>query len=187
MARLRQSPLLHSRFRACAVVLMAWTLCGCHRLREGEGPSQNAYDYRAPQYAPSLSPGQPPRGPYGRHAYPRPVDPAMASRGQHVAWFVQARLGKPYCWGGTGPRCYDCSGLTYMAWKSVGKSIPRTSTAQHEGLARVSMDRLAAGDILWRPGHVGLYVGNGWAIHAPGRGKPVQFQPANKFRHAMRP
>jgi cell wall-associated NlpC family hydrolase len=153
-----------SRCFQLLILSMLGLVTSCHRLRQAE-----------PQAAAG----------YARHA--EPVDPAMATRGQHAAWFAQDRLGTPYCWGGTGPRCYDCSGLTHMAWKGAGKSIPRTSTAQHDRLVRVSMDRLAVGDILWRPGHVGIYVGNGWAIHAPGRGKPVQFQPANRFRQAVRP
>ena len=178
-----------SRLRLVVFGALCLSLSACHRLRDGELPRGGHGGYEGPHgpYAVVPAQGGPPRLPYGRHAYPQPTDPAMATRGQRVAWYVQSRLGKPYCWGGTGPGCYDCSGLTYMAWKSVGKSIPRTSTAQHKGLPRVSLERLAAGDILWRPGHVGMYVGNGWAIHAPGRGKPVQFQPANKFRHAVRP
>lgn len=95
--------------------------------------------------------------------------------------------GRPYCWGGTGPDCYDCSGLTYTAWRAAGLTIPRTSELQHTKLRAVEMQYLAPGDILWRPGHVGLYVGNGWAIHAPGTGKPVQYQAAAKFAAAHRP
>ena len=107
--------------------------------------------------------------------------------GEHAVAFAQQMRGKPYCWGGTGPKCFDCSGLTYAAWKAAGRTIPRTSSAQSNGLAPVSWDRVQAGDIVWRPGHVGLYVGNGWAIHAPSSGKVVQYQPVNKYRRAYRP
>ncbi len=104
-----------------------------------------------------------------------------------AAAFARAAQGRPYCWGGTGPDCFDCSGLTYAAWQAGGKTIPRTSTAQRDELTRVAMSVLQLGDIMWRPGHVGVYVGNGWVIHAPKRGQPVQYQPAQKYREAFRP
>ena len=162
---------------------LVWGSDGLFRPGTGYG----APAWYPPQVSQRPAVGGDARRPYGRHGYPRPVDPAMVTHGQRAAWFAQARLGLPYCWGGKGPRCYDCSGLTYMAWRSVGRTIPRTSTAQHERLGRVRMNQLRPGDILWRPGHVGIYVGNGWAVHAPGRNKPIQYQPANRFRHAMRP
>jgi hypothetical protein len=49
------------------------------------------------------------------------------------------------------------------------------------------MVTLVPGDILWRPGHVGIYVGDGWAIHAPGTGRRIAYQRAEKFREAHRP
>ncbi|MFD0658059.1 C40 family peptidase [Thermocatellispora tengchongensis] len=38
--------------------------------------------------------------------------------------YALAQRGKPYRWGGTGPDAFDCSGIIYMAYRSVGLSIP---------------------------------------------------------------
>jgi cell wall-associated NlpC family hydrolase len=100
--------------------------------------------------------------------------------------FAQAQEGRPYCWGGAGPDCFDCSGLTHMAWHAAGRDIPRTSDDQHEQLRRIHWAFVLPGDVVWRPGHVGLYVGNGWAIHAPGDGKTVRYQRVDKYRLALR-
>jgi peptidoglycan DL-endopeptidase CwlO len=80
--------------------------------------------------------------------------------------FAQAQVGKRYCWGGTGPNCFDCSGLVQAAWRSGGVNLPRTSSAQGKALVEVRFDQIRPGDILWWPHHVGLYVGNGEMIDA---------------------
>ncbi len=101
-----------------------------------------------------------------------------------VAW-ARSQLGKPYCWGGTGPNCYDCSGFTSSAWRiGGGKSIPRTSSAQ-AGLPRVSSP--APGDLGHRPGHIGMYVGGGTAIHSPRTGDVIKYQSASYYRTWHRP
>lgn len=48
--------------------------------------------------------------------------PAEASRteAQKVMGFAKNQLGKPYKWGATGLRRYDCSGLVYRAFKEAG-------------------------------------------------------------------
>jgi cell wall-associated NlpC family hydrolase len=33
-------------------------------------------------------------------------------------------------------------------------------------LNEVRLDEVRAGDVLWWPGHVGIYAGNGWAVEA---------------------
>jgi len=90
------------------------------------------------------------------------VSPATA----RVIGFAEAQVGKRYCWGGTGPDCFDCSGLVQAAWRSAGHRLPRTSGEQGKALADVPINDVRPGDILWWPHHVGIYVGNAQMIDA---------------------
>ncbi|MEL4358200.1 MULTISPECIES: C40 family peptidase [unclassified Luteococcus] len=114
-----------------------------------------------------------------------------SAKGSRAVSFAYAQIGKPYRYGATGPSSYDCSGLTGAAWRSAGKSIPRTSYAQLSGLKRVSKSSLRPGDIVgfYGGGHVGLYVGNGKVIHAPRTGQNVKVASVNSmpFAGAVRP
>lgn len=150
--------------------------------------------YGAPGYAQPGAPmgahPHPHSHPYGAAwGYPPATSGPHPSSGNAAAaiGFAQSRLGAPYCWGGNGPSCYDCSGLTHAAWLAGGKSIPRTSAAQVTSLPPVAMDQIIPGDILWRPGHVGLYVGNGWVIAATKTGDVVRYQAAAGYERAVRP
>jgi cell wall-associated NlpC family hydrolase len=104
-----------------------------------------------------------------------------------VVAYVQAQLGKPYCYAGAGPGCFDCSGLTMQAWAQVGVYMAHNSEAQYAAFTKVPMNALLPGDIVWNPGHVGIYVGNGAVIHAPHEGDVVRYISVDYFQAAVRP
>lgn len=90
---------------------------------------------------------------------------------------AKSALGKPYLWGAAGPNAFDCSGL--VSFCLTGKYSHTYSSSSFAGLPEVSDPR--PGDVCYRVGHVGLYVGGGQMIHAPHSGSVVQYAsvPAN--------
>lgn len=85
-----------------------------------------------------------------------------------------SRVGMPYKWAAAGPSSFDCSGLTMWAYAQVGISLPHSSSAQASSGTAVPLSAVAPGDILWMPGHVGMYIGNGQVVHAPTSGDVVK-------------
>jgi len=54
-------------------------------------------------------------------------------------------------------------------------------------LPEVRLDDVRSGDILWWPGHVGIYAGNGWIIDALDARHGVVVRPAADPYRAFRP
>ncbi|MFG2084628.1 NlpC/P60 family protein [Spirillospora sp. NPDC048824] len=114
-----------------------------------------------------------------------PALPPSQAAARAIA-YARAQLGKPYVWGATGPRAFDCSGLTYAAYRAAGISIPRVSGAQWRHGPHVPNGREQPGDLVFfnsgpgtstnNPGHVGLVIGGGKMVAAPHTGTVVQVQ-----------
>lgn len=103
---------------------------------------------------------------------------------------AKKQIRKKYRWGGSTPRSgFDCSGLTYYAFKSVNIKLPRTARAQYKHTKRIPLAKLQAGDLIFfhtrrtraRVNHVGIYLGGGKFIHAPRRGKRVSVAKLSKY------
>jgi cell wall-associated NlpC family hydrolase len=94
--------------------------------------------------------------------------------------YARSQLGKPYCYAGSGPGCFDCSGLTMRAWGAAGVNMPHYSGAQYSMFPHVPLNAMQPGDLVfWGPGgseHVGLYIGGGQMIAAPSTGDVVKIQ-----------
>ena len=78
-------------------------------------------------------------------------------------------LGTQYRWGGKSPLGIDCSGLSSMAYALNGILIPRDADQQQAALVPVPLEKARAGDLLFSPGHVMVYLGGGAYVHATGR------------------
>jgi cell wall-associated NlpC family hydrolase len=93
--------------------------------------------------------------------------------------YARAQVGKPYCYGGAGPSCFDCSGLTMMAWRQAGISLPHSSGSQYNVGRRISASELQPGDLIfyYSPiSHVSIYIGGGQRISATHTGDYVRVQ-----------
>ncbi len=102
-------------------------------------------------------------------------------------------LGRKYVWAEEGPYCYDCSGLTYYNFGSMGIEIPRVADAQFRNGIPVPRDQLQKGDLVffgngYRANHVGIYIGDGKFEHASSAKKRVIISSLDKpyyKRHYM--
>lgn len=107
---------------------------------------------------------------------PAPTNPAAKA-----IQYAREQIGKPYLLGGVGPASFDCSGLTYMAMRTAGLTMPRSANAQYVAYAKVPYASRKAGDLLFWDydgggtiDHVALYIGSNQIIEAPSPGQVVR-------------
>jgi peptidoglycan hydrolase-like protein with peptidoglycan-binding domain len=123
--------------------------------------------------------------------------------------FARHQRGKPYKWGGVGPKSYDCSGLMMKAYAKAGVNIPRVANDQYGAGEPVPLNHARDGDLVFHAAdltdprsiyHVGMYVGHGKVLDAPYTGAyvgvrplwtdgllPVAVRPATQLTLPLRP
>ena len=77
-----------------------------------------------------------------------------------------AYQGVPYVWGGTTPSGWDCIGFVRYVYAQHGVSIGGYTTSVLSVGRQVSYAEAQPGDILYWPGHVAIYAGNGQNVGA---------------------
>lgn len=87
--------------------------------------------------------------------------------GKQIARYGCQYIGNPYVSGGTSlTNGADCSGFTYRIYSNFGYTIPRTSYQQRSAGTEVSYENAQPGDLICYEGHVAMYIGGGYIVHA---------------------
>ncbi|WP_165964912.1 C40 family peptidase [Periweissella cryptocerci] len=59
----------------------------------------------------------------------------------------------------------DCAGFTELAYLLAGKQdIGSTTSSQHSRMRHISLHSVKPADLVWRHGHVGMYIGHGQVL-----------------------
>lgn len=124
--------------------------------------------------------------------------PSNSARVETVVNRALAQLGVPYAWGGgdaNGPTRgirdggvadrhgdynkigFDCSGLMIYAFAGIGKALPHYTGYQYTAGPQFPVATRKRGDMLFWPGHVALYLGDGKMVEAPQSGDVVKISP----------
>ncbi len=104
--------------------------------------------------------------------------PASSSRGAMAVAAARSQIGVKYVKNAaTENEAFDCSGLTMWAWQQAGVSLPHQSRRQFSSSPRIPVEYIEPGDLIffYNPiTHVGIYVGDGMMVDAPGVGRSVR-------------
>ena len=124
--------------------------------------------------------------------------PSDSARVETVVNRALSQLGVPYAWGGgnaNGPTRgirdggvadrhgdynkigFDCSGLMIYAFAGIGKALPHYTGYQYTAGPQYPVSQRKRGDMLFWPGHVALYLGDGLMVEAPQSGDVVKISP----------
>ena len=133
---------------------------------------------------PDLFAGSEYAGRYGENSYTDyEIPPEALSDESFAAMIAEAEkyLGFPYVWGGSNPSTsFDCSGFVCWVINHSGWDVGRTTAQGLCNICTLVRDP-RPGDLVFFQGtydspetvtHVGIYVGNGWMIHA---GDPISY------------
>lgn len=91
--------------------------------------------------------------------------------GAQIVAYARQFAGVRYVWGGTNPSSgWDCVGFTHYVYAHFGRETPRRTGGYlgqfWKGYKVVPASQRQPGDLMWWPGHTGIYTGNNMHIAA---------------------
>lgn len=161
------------RIASCCFIMLL--LAGCAgsptTVTQGEPAAEDYFAMTLPGLAggwgSSMSPVENPVAQLRSLQEPPPTVVRQALLAQHQRW-----AGTPYRIGGNNERGIDCSALVQNVYRDTfNMQLPRTTRGQvHEGRS-IDRQALEAGDLVFfrppgRYDHVGIYIGDGYFLHA---------------------
>ncbi|SHI50266.1 C40 family peptidase [Lutispora thermophila] len=114
--------------------------------------------------------------------FPKPVEEEKSTSlvsSRAFVDFTRKYLGKPYVYGASTGKAFDCSGFTTYVMKNYGIKLERTASQQFKKGTPVAKEDLKPGDLVFFSangktiGHVGIYIGDHKFIHASSSKKQV--------------
>ena len=100
-----------------------------------------------------------------------------------VVDYAASMDGGRYVWGGASYRATDCCGLTMQAYGVIGVNMPHSVYGQAVLGKSVPMSQISAGDLIIcrNYGHVAMYIGNGYIVHAMNSYDGIKIQPLDRI------
>ncbi|SHF62866.1 NlpC/P60 family protein [Jatrophihabitans endophyticus] len=111
-----------------------------------------------------------------------PAATAAPAANAKVLALAKKQIGKPYVWGATGPKSFDCSGLVMWAYGKYGYRTPRVSQDQIKAARLIPASHARAGDLVFYHDsvgdvyHVGVFVKPGLSVAAIDPSEGVDYQ-----------
>lgn len=116
---------------------------------------------------------------------PSPASASTTPRRLVALRWAEHQAGKWYCFGGSGPSCFDCSGLVMRAYAHAGIKLPRTTYGMLGSwhLRRIAASQRKRGDLaFYGSGHVELVTRRG-TFGAASSGTRIGWHHPNAWWH----